>query len=236
MIILPAIDIIGGRAVRLYKGDYSRVTDYGRPQDAALDFAAKGAEWIHLVDLEGARSGETPNIETIKSLIECSGLKAEVGGGIRNMRTAEKYLNAGVARVVLGTAAVTDPEFRRQALKEFGEAVAIGVDIKQSYVSIKGWTENSAYTADEFCAMVQDEGASVIVCTDVSRDGAMQGTNLELYRHLADRFSLKIVASGGVSSIEDVRKLREYDIYAAIIGKAYYTGAIDIREALEAAR
>jgi len=237
MIILPAIDIVKGQAVRLFKGDYDQMTVYSsHPEEIAADFAACGAEWIHLVDLEGAKSGDTPNIDTIRSLASGFGLKAEVGGGIRSMRVIEKYLSAGVQRVILGTAAVNDPQFLKEAVDCFKEQVAVGVDIKDNYVAIKGWTEKSSYSGLEFCRNMQEMGVSAIICTDVSRDGAMKGTNRQLYRDLSKELDLNIVASGGVSSMEDIDSLKDTGIYGAIIGKAYYTGAIDLRKALEAAR
>ena len=237
MIILPAIDLIGGKAVRLLKGDYAKMTVYSEdPVSVAGDFVRCGAEWIHLVDLEGARDGGTPNIETINKIISGCGLKAEVGGGIRNMQTIEAYAKAGVSRVVLGTAAVTDPVFLKEAVDTFGKLISVGVDIKESYVAIKGWTEKSSFEALDFCKKMQDTGVSAIICTDISRDGAMKGTNRELYRTLSEELSLDIIASGGVSSMEDVLALRETGLYGAIIGKAYYTGAIDLAEAILAAK
>ena len=234
MIILPAIDIYEGKAVRLLKGDYDKLTVYSeRPEEIGLEFARCGAEWVHIVDLEGARSGETPNLPVITGIIEKCGLKAEVGGGIRSMAVIEKYLDAGVSRVVLGTAAVKDPQLLDEAVKRFGERVAVGVDIKNNYVAIKGWTENSGLKAMDFCRQLQDRGVSTIVCTDISRDGAMKGTNVALYKKMSKALKLNIVASGGVSSEEDVKALREAGLYGAIIGKAYYTGAIDLKKILE---
>ncbi|MBQ9825791.1 MAG: 1-(5-phosphoribosyl)-5-[Firmicutes bacterium] len=234
MIILPAIDIYEGKAVRLLKGDYDKLTVYSeRPEEIGLEFARCGAEWVHIVDLEGARSGETPNLPVITGIIEKCGLKAEVGGGIRSMAVIEKYLDAGVSRVVLGTAAVKDPQLLDEAVKRFGERVAVGVDIKNNYVAIKGWTENSDLKAMDFCRQLQDRGVSTIVCTDISRDGAMKGTNVALYKKMSKALKLNIVASGGVSSEEDVKALREAGLYGAIIGKAYYTGAIDLKKILE---
>ena len=236
MIILPAIDLIDGKAVRLLKGDYSKMTVYSeRPQEVAADFKACGAKWIHIVDLEGAKTGGTPNIETIKGLIASSGLKAEVGGGIRNMKTVEAYAMAEVSRVVLGTAAVNDPEFLKEAVIHFGPMISVGVDIKDGYVAIKGWTEKSSYKAMDFCKMMQDIGVKTLICTDISKDGAMKGTNRKLYKELSAALSVDLVASGGVSSMDDVKALKESGIYGAIIGKACYTGAIDLREAIKLA-
>ena len=236
MLIFPAVDLFEGKAVRLYKGDYAQMTVYSEdPASVAADFAARGARCLHLVDLEGARDGGTPNLETVRRIVSGSSLFTELGGGVRSMAVLERYLNAGVDRVILGTAAVSDPAFLREALRSFGEAVAVGVDIRDGFVAIKGWTEKSALEPFAFCGELQALGVRTLICTDVSRDGAMQGANRELYRALAERFSMDIIASGGVSSLEDVRALRALGLYGAIIGKAYYTGAIDLREAIEVA-
>ena len=237
MIIFPAIDIIGGKAVRLFKGDYNQMTVYNDdPSVVALDFKEKGATHIHLVDLEGAKQGGTPNLETVKKICETADLFSEIGGGIRDIETVEKYLSVGVSRVILGTAAVTDEEFLKLAVAKYGDKIAVGVDIKDGFVAIKGWLEKSQYTCYEFVEKMQDLGVSNIICTDISKDGAMKGTNLELYRELSQKFSVKITASGGVSSLQDVKELRKMDIYGAIIGKAYYTGAINLTEAIEVAK
>lgn len=237
MLIFPAIDLYEGKAVRLLRGDYAQMTVYSEhPEEIALQFAASGAEWIHLVDLEGAKSGETPNLETVKKIVACSGLKAEVGGGIRNLQTVRAYLEAGVSRVILGTAAVTDEAFLKEALDTYGEKIAVGVDIKDGKVAIKGWTVASEYYAIPFCEKLQRLGVRTVICTDISRDGAMMGTNHALYQTLADRFDLQIIASGGVSSMEDVLRLAEKKLYGAIIGKAYYTGAIELSRAIEVAK
>ena len=236
MLIFPAIDLYAGKAVRLYKGDYAQMTVYSEdPPALAADFAARGARCLHLVDLEGARDGGTPNLETVRRIVSGSSLFTELGGGVRSMAVLERYLNAGVDRVILGTAAVSDPAFLREALRSFGDGVAVGVDIRDGFVAIKGWTEKSALEPFAFCGELQALGVRTLICTDVSRDGAMQGANRELYRALAERFSMDIIASGGVSSLEDVRALRALGLYGAIIGKAYYTGAIDLQEAIEVA-
>ena len=236
MLILPAIDMIGGKAVRLYQGDYAQMTVYNDdPLAVAKEFEAAGAQWVHMVDLDGAKTGETPNLETVKRVAQKTKLRVEIGGGIRDLSTAERYLDAGVARVILGTAAVTNPGFAAEAAGRWGERVAVGVDIRDGFVAIRGWTEQSALDALSFCKQMQDAGVGMLICTDISRDGAMRGTNRELYRDLAERLNLQIVASGGVSSLEDVRALRALELYGAIIGKAYYTGAIDLKEAIEAA-
>lgn len=237
MHIFPAIDLYGGKAVRLYKGDYAQMTVYNDdPSAVAEDFCRSGAKYLHLVDLEGAKTGLTPNLDTIVNIIRKTDMFVEVGGGIRNMQTVDTYLSAGVNRVILGTAAVQDPAFLREAVAKYGDRIAVGVDLKDGFVAIKGWTESSAYTADAFFAHLQKIGVSTVICTDISRDGAMQGTNRELYRRLSKAYSVQIIASGGVTDISDIHALREMDLYGAIIGKAYYTGAIDLKEAIEVAK
>ena len=236
MLIYPAIDLYQGKAVRLYKGDYSQMTVYSHdPAAIAEKFAQAGATHMHIVDLEGAKNGTTPNFETILEIKRRGGLFCEVGGGIRSMETIERYVSAGIDRVILGTAAVTQPGFLEEAAKAYGSKIAVGMDLKDGYVAIKGWTEQSGLTAWEFCEKLQKIGIETIICTDISRDGAMKGTNHDLYRELMDRFSMNIYASGGVSSMEDVEKLAKAKLYGAIIGKAYYTGAIDLTRAIEVA-
>ncbi len=238
MIIFPAIDIFGGQAVRLLRGNYDDMTIYDtHPENTAIHFRDEGAQWLHIVDLEGARSGDTVNLPVIMRIRESCGLKCEVGGGVRTPSVIERYVNAGIDRVILGTAAVTQKDFVRDAVRSFGsEKIAVGVDIRDGLVAVKGWRESSGVDAMTFCAKMQDEGVNVIICTDISRDGAMQGTNRELYRTLREKFSMNIIASGGVSSLDDVKALAELNIYGAIIGKAYYTGAVKIHEAIEAAK
>ena len=237
MNIFPAIDLYEGRAVRLYKGDYENVTVYAEdPTDVALDFLRAGAKYIHLVDLDGARDGSTANIETVKRLrLALPDAFIEIGGGIRSMETVERYLSLGLDRVILGTAAVTDREFLISALRRWGDKIAVGVDIKDGFVAIKGWVEKSEIEAFGFCRELEELGVATIICTDISKDGAMQGANHELYRRLARELGINVVASGGVSGMEDVLALSELDIYGAIIGKAYYTGAIVLSEAIRVA-
>ena len=191
---------------------------------------------MHIVDLEGAKSGTTPNFETVCAIKNAAGLFCEVGGGIRSMDTIEKYISAGIDRVILGTAAVTEKGFVEEAVGKYGDRIAVGIDIKDGYVAIKGWTEKSELTAFDFCEKMQKIGVRTLICTDISKDGAMQGTNHDLYNQLMEKFDMQIIASGGVSSIEDVKKLNEKNMYGAIIGKAYYTGAIDLKEAIEVAK
>lgn len=237
MYIFPAIDLIDGKAVRLYKGDYEKMTVYSdNPLLVAKDFEKKGAKHIHLVDLEGAKSGTTPNFSVVTQIKQNTNLFCEIGGGIRSMEIIEKYISAGIDRVILGTAAVTDHIFLENAVKKYGEKIAVGVDIKDGFVAVKGWTEKSEQEAFAFCKRMEDLGVKTIISTDISRDGAMKGTNVDLYKKLAKELTINIVASGGVSSIDDVKNVRKLGIYGAIIGKAYYTGDIDLSEAIEVAK
>ena len=234
MNIFPAIDLYNHKAVRLLKGDYNQMTIYSdNPAEIALDFKNQGATHIHIVDLEGAKSGETPNLDTVKNIIDAAGLFTEIGGGIRTMEVIDKYIEIGASRVILGTAAVADEAFLIDAVKKYGDKIAVGVDIKDGYVAIKGWTETSAYDCFSFCEKMQKIGVKTIICTDISKDGAMQGTNHALYKELSEKFQMQLIASGGVSSLDDVKKLNTLGIYGAIIGKAYYTGAISLKEAIE---
>ena len=237
MLIFPAIDLYEKKAVRLYKGDYNQMTVYNdNPLEVALDFKSSGATHIHMVDLEGAKSGTTPNLDVVCEVKEKTGLFVEVGGGIRSMKVIESYIGAGVDRVILGTAAVTDNDFLLSAVEKYGEKIAVGVDIKDGYVAVKGWTEKSDLEAFTFCEKMSNIGVKTLICTDISKDGAMMGANHDLYRELANRYDMQIIASGGVSSIDDVSKLAALDLYGAIIGKAYYTKAICLDEAIEVAK
>ena len=237
MKLYPAIDLYEGKAVRLFKGEYQQMTVYNEnPLAVARDFQNAGATCIHLVDLEGAKFGTTSNLPVIERIVNATDLFVEVGGGIRNMETIDAYLGIGVNRVILGTAAVTDRTFLEAALAKYGEKIAVGVDLKDGFVAIKGWTEKSQWTADAFFSDLEKLGVSTVICTDISRDGAMQGTNRQLYKDLSAKYNIQLIASGGVSSLEDVQALNAMDLHGAIIGKAYYTGAIDLRKALEVCR
>ena len=237
MNIFPAIDLFDKKAVRLFKGDYAQMTVYSHnPIEVAKDFESRGAKYIHMVDLEGAKDGTTPNIEVVADIAANTSLFVEIGGGIRSMETVERYLDAGVSRVILGTSAVTDEDFLVRAVNTYGDKIAVGADVKDGYIAIKGWLEKSAYTLDAFFGKMQSLGVKTVICTDISKDGAMKGTNLQMYRELSKKYSLDIVASGGVSSIDDIKELRKMELYGAIIGKAYYTGAIDLSEAIEVAK
>ena len=237
MLILPAIDLYDKKAVRLYKGDYNEMTVYSNnPIEIARKFQQCGATFIHMVDLEGAKNGTTPNIDEVRKVVDYTDLKVEIGGGIRDEETVQKYIDLGVERVILGTAAVTDDEFLRRMVAKYKSAIAVGVDLKDGYVAIKGWTEKSQLTADEFFSHLSDIGVKTVICTDISKDGAMQGTNRELYKELSEKYTMDIVASGGVSSIDDIKALKEMNLYGAILGKAYYIGAVDLKEAVEVAK
>lgn len=237
MIIFPAIDLFEGKAVRLYKGDYNKMTVYSdNPPEIAEDFKTQGATHIHIVDLEGAKNGTTPNFDTVIEIKKKSGLFCEIGGGIRDMNTIERYISSGIDRVILGTAAVTSEGFVKEAVSRYGNKIAVGIDLRDGFVAIKGWTEKSSLTAFEFCEKMQNDGVETLICTDISRDGAMKGTNHALYHELMSKFNMNITASGGVSSLQDVKRLAEKNLYGAIIGKAYYTGSIDLKQAVEVAR
>ena len=237
MILFPAIDLFEKKAVRLYKGDYANMTVYSdNPIEIARDFENCGCTHIHMVDLEGAKDGTTPNLSVVEQVAKETSLFVEIGGGIRDMQTVERYLSAGVSRVILGTAAVNDEAFLQAAVEKYGDKIAVGADVKDGHIAIKGWLETSAVTLEDFLRKMEDIGVKNIICTDISKDGAMKGTNLALYKQLSEKFRLDITASGGVSSMEDICRLRQMDLYGAIIGKAYYTGAIDLKEALEAAK
>ena len=237
MILYPAIDLVGGKAVRLYKGDYAQMTVYSDdPVSVAKEFQKAGARRMHLVDLEAAKSGIPANAETIRSIAEQTDLFLEVGGGIRNMEILETYLSLGVDRAILGTAAVTAPQFLREAVEAYGEKVAVGVDLKDGFVAIKGWTEKSSLDALEFCAKMEAFGVKTIICTDISKDGALSGTNLELYDRLREELSINIIASGGITTLDDLRALSKMNLYGAIVGRVLYTGAMNIGDALQAVR
>ena len=237
MILLPAIDLYEGKAVRLYQGDYREMTVYSDdPASVAADFSAAGAQWVHMVDLEGARDGTTPNFDVVSRVAKNSGLRVEIGGGVRSEDTVRRYLDAGVSRVILGTAALGDRAFLERMVARHGEQIAVGVDCRDGFVATHGWTETSGVSCAEFCAELERIGVRTVVCTDISRDGAMRGTNRALYQELSGRFSMHFIASGGVSSLEDVRALRDSGLYGAILGKAYYTGAVKLQEALEVAK
>jgi len=233
MELYPAIDLRGGKAVRLLRGDYNKMTVYSEsPSAVARVFKAAGAEYLHLVDLDGAKDGDTPNFEVICKIVSESGLNVEVGGGIRSLLTVERYLDMGVMRVIIGTAAVTDPEFLHEALRRFGDKIAVAVDTRDGLVATHGWMQTSDENCEDFCQSLQDAGVKTVICTDISKDGALQGVNDELYESLTRRFEMDIIASGGVSSIYDLIRLSEIGVRGTILGKSIYTGSIDLANAV----
>ena len=233
MNIYPAIDLYDKKAVRLFKGDYNQMTVYSNnPLDVAKKFKELGATYIHLVDLEGAKDGTTPNIEVVKAIKKETGLFCEIGGGIRSLETIEAYINAGLDRVILGTIAVENETFLKDAIVRFGNKIAVGVDIKDGFVAVKGWVEKSKLDAFDFCQKIQNIGVKTVICTDISKDGAMMGPNVELYKKLTN-YTFDVIASGGVSSLDDLKTLASLNIHGAIVGKAYYVGAVDLKEAIE---
>lgn len=237
MIVFPAIDLLDGCAVRLFQGDYEKKTVYGSDVPTiAAELEKIGATHLHLVDLDGAKSGSTTNFETVEKIRKNCSMFIEIGGGIRNMETVKKYLDIGIDRVILGTAALHDEKFLYSCVDKYREKTAVGVDMADGKVTVNGWLEKSDTDGEQFCKHLRDVGVDCVICTDISRDGAMQGTNRELYKRLSQLDGIKITASGGVSGIDDVIALRKMNLYGCIIGKAYYTGAIDLKQALEAAK
>lgn len=233
MILFPAIDLYNKSAVRLTKGDYAQMTVYSDdPVGTALSFRDAGATHLHVVDLEGARDGSTANFETIREITRQSGLFVEVGGGIRTRAVVEKYLDIGIGRVILGTAAVAQPDFLDEVLSIYEDQIAVGVDVKDGFVAVKGWTEVTSVECFDFCRQMDKKGVATIICTDISKDGLLGGANLDLYRSLSDELALDIVASGGVSTLKDIQYLNYIELYGVILGKALYEGKINLREAV----
>ncbi len=234
MILFPAIDLYDGQAVSLLYGDYNKMTVYSTdPASVALDFKADGMTHIHIGDLQGARDGSTPNFEAVCEIKEKSGLFCEIGGGIRNMETVDRYLSAGIDRVILGTSAIADEEFLKKALDRYGEKIAVGADIKNGKIAIKGWLVSSDTDIYGFCNKMQALGVSTLICTDIGCDGALKGTNRPLYKELSKRYGMNITASGGVSTYDAIAELNGFDLYGAIIGRAYYEKKIDLKKAKE---
>ncbi len=238
MKIFPAIDLYDNKAVRLFKGDYAQMTVYNdNPVAVAKKFCSCGAEQIHVVDLAGAKAGVPMHAELVQKIVAETGLFVEIGGGIRTMQTIEKYIASGAGRVILGTSAVEDEAFLKNAIEKYGDKVAVGADIADGKIAVRGWVEKSRYGVDEFLEKMQNLDVKTVICTDVSKDGAMKGANHGLYEDLTKRYRrINFIASGGVSSINDVEILSKNGVYGAIIGKAYYIGALDLRQAIEVAR
>ena len=234
MQIFPAIDLSGGQVVRLYQGDYDKMTVYGAdPCAVAKEFIVAGAKYLHVVDLDGAKDGTLANFESIAAIAKQGGLYIEVGGGIRTEERIQQYLDLGVGRCILGTIAVKDFDFTARMAQKYGDRIAVGVDARDGYVAINGWKELSEETGIEFCKRLRDAGVKAVIYTDISRDGAEKGTNLDLYRDLAKIEGLDITASGGVSSLEELRELQTIGTHAAILGKALYTGRLDLKTVIE---
>ena len=230
MQIFPAIDLRGGQVVRLYQGDYDKETVYAAdPRAVARDFLAAGAKYLHVVDLDGARDGTLANFETIAAIARQGGLYIEVGGGIRTEDRIRQYLDLGVGRCILGTIAVKDFAFTARMAQTYGDRIAVGVDARDGYVAVSGWKELSQEKGVDFCRRLRDAGVKTVIYTDISRDGAEAGTNLDLYRELSEIQGLDITASGGVSSIEELKELQRIGTRAAILGKALYTGRLDLK-------
>ncbi len=236
MQIFPATDILGGKVVRLTKGDYNQVKIYAdSPAEMALEFIKDGAKNLHMVDLDGAKDGAPVNFEAIREAAKIKDLFIEVGGGIRDMKRVEDYLSLGVKRVILGTAAIRNYPFVEEAVKEFGNAIAVGVDAKEGFVAVSGWQETTSVKSVEFCKKLCDTGVATVIYTDISKDGMLSGTNLEVYGELSEIKGLDIVASGGITFINEIEKLRDMNIYGAIVGKAVYEGKLSLKDALKAA-
>ncbi len=230
MQIFPAIDLRGGQVVRLYQGDYDRETVYAAdPCAVARSFLAAGAKYLHVVDLDGAKDGTLANFDTIAAIVKQGGLYIEVGGGIRTEDRIRRYLDLGVGRCILGTIAVKDFAFTERMARTYGDRIAVGVDARDGYVAVSGWKELSAERGVDFCRRLRDAGVKTVIYTDISRDGAEAGTNLDLYRELSEIQGLDITASGGVSSIEELKELQRIGTRAAILGKALYTGRLDLK-------
>ena len=236
MQIFPATDILGGKVVRLTKGDYNQVKIYAdSPAEMALEFMKDGATNLHMVDLDGAKDGAPVNFEAIREAAKIKDLFIEVGGGIRDMKRVEDYLSLGVKRVILGTAAIRNYPFVEEAVKEFGNAIAVGVDAKEGFVAVSGWQETTSVKSVEFCKKLRDTGIATVIYTDISKDGMLSGTNLEVYGELSEIKGLDIVASGGITFVNEIEKLRDMNIYGAIVGKAVYEGKLSLKDALRAA-
>ena len=235
MQIYPATDILGGKVVRLTKGDYNQVKIYAdSPAEMALEFMKDGATNLHMVDLDGAKDGAPVNFNAIKEAAQIKNLFIEVGGGIRDMKRVEDYLNLGVKRVILGTAAIRNYPFVEEAVKEFGDAIAVGVDAKNGFVAVSGWQETTSVNSVEFCKKLRDTGVATVIYTDISKDGMLSGTNLEIYKELSKIEGLQIVASGGITFADEIRTLNEMGIYGAIVGKAVYEGKLSLKDVLTA--
>ena len=233
MLILPAIDIIDGKPVRLYKGDYSKKETVGEDIiDIAIRFQKEGAEYLHLVDLDGAKTGKKCNSEIIVKVAKVLEIPVEVGGGIRSMKEVEFYLDNGISRVILGTAAIEDEKFLKEAVNKYGEKIAVGLDCKEGYAYGRGWLEGSEKEYIDFAKHLESIGVKTIIFTDISKDGTMEGPNLDMLNKLKKSININIIASGGIKDIDHIRKIRNLNIYGAITGKAMYAKTLDLSEAI----
>ncbi|WP_027400218.1 1-(5-phosphoribosyl)-5-[(5-phosphoribosylamino)methylideneamino]imidazole-4-carboxamide isomerase [Anaerovorax odorimutans] len=234
MIILPAIDIKNGQCVRLTKGDFATTEKVAEdPVETALDFVKNGAEWIHMVDLDGALKGNLENSKIFKDVAKETSLKVEIGGGIRSIESIEHYLENGIARVILGSAALRDPELTKEAVKKYGEKIAIGIDAKNGMVSASGWLEDSDTNYIDMAKSMEAIGVSTIIFTDISKDGTLSGPNLDQLGKINEAVSCNIIASGGIHVIDDIKALKEMGIYGAICGKSIYKGTLSLKEAIQ---
>ena len=233
MQILPAIDLRDGNVVRLFQGDYDQMTVYGNdPAAQARAFSEAGAKHLHVVDLDGAKDGTMANFDTIRNIVKATGLSVEVGGGIRSEERIKRYLDLGVDRCILGTIAVKDFAFTERMAQTYGSHIAVGVDARDGFVAINGWKELSAERGVDFCRRLRDAGVQTVIYTDISRDGAEKGTNLELYQELSAIKGLNIIASGGISFERELEELDAMGVWGAILGKALYTGKLDLARAV----
>lgn len=237
MIIFPAIDMLGGKPVRLYQGDYAQSEVVASDiVEQAKQFERDGATWLHMVDLDGAKAGRPENFDYVKKVKKATNLNIQIGGGIRNLETLEALFDAGIDRAILGTAAVKDRDFLVAAIEKYGAKIAVGIDVLNGEVKVSGWLESTQRYLDEFAQEMADIGVQTLIVTDIAKDGAMSGTNLEMMKKLSDTLSLQLIASGGVSALDDLKALSDVDIYGAIIGKALYNGAIDLPQAIAASK
>lgn len=237
MIILPAIDILNGRPVRLYQGDYQKVSHVAEDVcSTALQFESDGAKWLHMVDLDGAKCGKRTNADVIINVVEKTGLSIEAGGGMRTMEDVRYYLDHGVQRVILGTAAVEDEMLLKEALAQYGERIAVGIDARDGMVKTAGWLHDTRLDAYAFAIRMRDLGVKTVIATDIAKDGTMRGPSLTMYAQLKEIDGLNIIASGGISRMEDVKRLCDMHVYGAIIGRSLYDGGISLRDALEETR
>lgn len=233
MILFPAIDIRGGKCVRLIQGDYNKEDVYGNPVEMAEKWESIGAEALHVVDLDGAKEGVSQNLDVIKEIVETTNVPIQVGGGIRSIQAIEKLVEIGVSRIILGTAALENPEFLKEAVETFKEKIAVSIDAKNGYVATEGWTKTSERQAADFAKELEALGVKTIIYTDIAKDGMLAGPNFKELQHINEHVNINVIASGGVTTIDDVRQLKALQLYGAIVGKALYTGDFSLETALK---